>query len=293
MSDSHRRIDLGQLRKQAKDLSHLARDPSGFAGALPRIRRHHPRFAHATVDEVRAEFSLQEAQHVIARERGYDSWPKLVATVEDRGASDRDGRFTSDELRGLEKLHESLAKHLQGIFRDAGDTDAETRVRFVDQVTWAEFLGSRADGSWSYSYTPKPLEGSAIFELPLQTADRLARLAEGRVSPSFYPCLLQLVSGTRAERDLAPGDHLRFIAPLLDNGLEASWLPVMQLDMADIEVEYDPEGPHRHVADPADVVALVALAMADDELALRACYPYQTLVPQLWPLAEHGRRTGI
>ena len=292
MSDPQPQVNLRQLRNQAKDLYHSSQqDPA--ADILARIRQQHPKFAQATQQQIEAEFSLQEAQHAIAREHGHDSWPKLVAAVEDRETADGRRRFDRDELRGLENLHESLAEYLQDIYRHAGDADAEVRIQFVDQVTWTEFLGSRPSGSWSYSYTPKPLEGSAIFDLPVQTAEKLDRLAVGRISPTLYPELLELVAGTRTERDFAPGDHLRYIAPLLDNGLEATWLPVMQLDMADIQVEYDPEGPHRHVADPADVVALIQLVTADDEVALRACYPHKTLVPQLEALAKIGRGGSV
>ena len=59
------------------------------------------------------------------------------------------------------------------------------------------------------------------------------------------------------------------------------------------EMEFDPKGPRRHVANPADVVALIQLATADGEVALRACYPHQTLAPKLEALAEIGRRSDL
>jgi len=197
MSNSHPHVDLRQLRNQAKDLHHSGQTLSDAGDILARIRRHHPRFAHATPEQVREGFSLQESQHVIARERGYASWPKLVAAVGDREVSDRDGRFTRDELRGLENLHEALAEHLQQLYRQAGAPEVEIRIQFIDQVTWAEFQGSRSAETWTYSYTPRPLEGGAAFDFPKPTAEILARLAGGHISPTFLSELLEVVTGAR------------------------------------------------------------------------------------------------
>jgi ankyrin repeat protein len=74
MSDSlPKRPDLGQLRRQAKELRDAAqrRDP----GALARLARHH---SSGPQDRV----SLAAAQLVIARELGYSSWPALKAAID-------------------------------------------------------------------------------------------------------------------------------------------------------------------------------------------------------------------
>jgi hypothetical protein len=179
---------------------------------------------------------------------------------------------------------------VKDVYRRAGEADAEVRIQFVDQVTWAEYQGSRPVGGWAYSYVAGPLEGSAIFDLPLATAQRLDRLARGRVSPTFLTDLQAVVSGQRQREDLREGDHLRYIAQLMENGIEATWTPVMGMDMHDIHLEADPDHPWRRVAEPADVVAYVQLATSEGDVALRACYPYQTLIPELPTLAEIGRR---
>jgi hypothetical protein len=74
MSDSlNERPDLGQLRRQAKELRDAAqrRDP----GALARLARH---YSSQPQDRV----SLAAAQLVIARELGYSSWPALKAAID-------------------------------------------------------------------------------------------------------------------------------------------------------------------------------------------------------------------
>jgi ankyrin repeat protein len=80
------RRDLGQLRRQAKELRDAAR--RGDADAAERIARHHNGTLQGAV-------TLAIAQLVIAREQGFASWPKLKA------ASDADasaGRAVEDFL---------------------------------------------------------------------------------------------------------------------------------------------------------------------------------------------------
>ncbi len=62
------RPDLEQYKKQAKELVKAFR--AGDEAALQRVREHHPRQAGDT-------FDLADAQLVIAREHGHESWPKF------------------------------------------------------------------------------------------------------------------------------------------------------------------------------------------------------------------------
>tara|TARA_Y100001960_G_scaffold231953_1_gene243639 strand:+ start:887 stop:1750 length:864 start_codon:yes stop_codon:yes gene_type:complete len=285
MSDSLPRVNLRQLRNQAKDFNKLAQTKAAAADVLARIRRHHPRFTEGTPQQIVEGFSLQEAQHVVAREHGYDSWPRLVADATDREEADRQGRFVKDELRGIENLHEAICEFLQDAFHRAGAVDSSIDIQFVDQVRWSEFLGSRPIGSWSYSYMPTPLQGFAVFDLPVETARILG--AQGRVDPVFVTQLEEVVAGTRDVKTISNDDHKRFIGPLLDNGIEAAWEPAMKMEMAEIHFEPDAEKqPKRTVAEPSNVVAYVQLATDAEDVALRLCYPYRTMIPVLGELAS-------
>ena len=76
------RPNLEQLKHQAKDLLRSARDRD--IDALSRFTIL-PAFAHATdLDVSRAALALHDAQSVIAREQGFDSWNALREHVEDR-----------------------------------------------------------------------------------------------------------------------------------------------------------------------------------------------------------------
>ena len=65
------RPSLEQLRKQAKDLLRACRNAD--AVALERVRRHKPQATDP---------SLSDAQFALAREYGFDSWPRLVHHVQ-------------------------------------------------------------------------------------------------------------------------------------------------------------------------------------------------------------------
>jgi ankyrin repeat protein/transposase len=81
------RPDLAQYKKQAKE---ILRDIAGLDSdrrkvALFRMVRNHPRFRDLSIEEIRAAAetcSLTEVQLVIAREHGFQSWPRFAHHVE-------------------------------------------------------------------------------------------------------------------------------------------------------------------------------------------------------------------
>ena len=70
--------NLTQYKKQAKELAHNC--ALSDADALTRVRKHHPRIhAHP---ETAPQASLTDAQLVLAREHGFESWPRFAAHIE-------------------------------------------------------------------------------------------------------------------------------------------------------------------------------------------------------------------
>src|SRR5258708_285094 len=65
--------NLDQYKRQAKDLVRECR--SGSSEALARLHAHHP-------DRGEAPATLTAAQLVIAREHGFESWPKFAVHIE-------------------------------------------------------------------------------------------------------------------------------------------------------------------------------------------------------------------
>ena len=80
------RLNLTQLKLQAKELLQAHRD--GVTEAAVRLRRHLPGLAQASEAAVRDyALALSEAQLVIGRENGFDSWPKLKRHIEATNAA--------------------------------------------------------------------------------------------------------------------------------------------------------------------------------------------------------------
>src|SRR5690242_4855562 len=72
---------IEQHKKQAKELlkAHRSHDPA----VLPRLRSVLASLAALSDEEIwAAKFQLSDAQFVIAREHGFDSWPKFQRHVE-------------------------------------------------------------------------------------------------------------------------------------------------------------------------------------------------------------------
>ena len=75
------RPNLEQYRKQAKELAQECEQRS--SDAIARMRRNHPRFHQLPeTDATAATVNLTDAQLVIAREHGFESWPKFSKHIE-------------------------------------------------------------------------------------------------------------------------------------------------------------------------------------------------------------------
>jgi len=101
------RLDLGQLRRQAKELRDAAR--RGDADIAERIARHYRGALPGPV-------TLAVAQLVIAREQGFPSWPKLKAAVDaDESASRQVDVFVAASVEGRMRQAASVFQADPGI----------------------------------------------------------------------------------------------------------------------------------------------------------------------------------
>ncbi len=77
--------NLVQYKKQAKDLLRVAN--SGDLVAIKQLNSHLPASKQSTGISPNQRFSLSDAQLVIAREHGYESWPRFVKQIESQNGS--------------------------------------------------------------------------------------------------------------------------------------------------------------------------------------------------------------
>jgi ankyrin repeat protein len=106
--------NLEQYRKQAKEFVRAAR--AGDTRAFAVMREHHPRFKYASDDELRrTRFALADAQLIVARRHGFESWPKFAKHIETITSESSSRIWTSAEkaLVGgdIKKLDALLARH--------------------------------------------------------------------------------------------------------------------------------------------------------------------------------------
>ena len=81
------RPSLEQYKKQAKELVKIFRaeqsSKSSESTAIQRVKTWHPRFADLPDDKISStKFALADAQFVIAREHGFESWPEFAKHIE-------------------------------------------------------------------------------------------------------------------------------------------------------------------------------------------------------------------
>ncbi len=186
------RPNLEQYRKQAKDL--LRRFRSGDLEAQLRIKNAHPRLIQWSDDDLRNRaFVLADAQLVLAREHGFDSWPKFVKHI--------------DALQGEHSSAMAWQRAETAIV--AGDAvTLERLLRDHEDV----FRNQRPQSSWLGGLTPDYQAGDARaiivsthhFENWEQFRTHLVALAD-RDSPvtRFEAAVDAVVSG-----DVAKLEHL-------------------------------------------------------------------------------------
>ncbi len=116
---------LEQLKKQAKAL--LKAHQSGEPDACTRIKASFPRLSEAPESDISgAAFSLRDAQLVIAREYGFESWPKLKRYVE---------TLSEDPHRLLVmRVAHLISEHLEdaaGVVRDMLDEPGKPAILMI------------------------------------------------------------------------------------------------------------------------------------------------------------------
>lgn len=149
------RPHLQHLRAQAKTL--LAALRAGSAEAEATIREHHPGLGKRPLDP--AAFKLADAQLVVARRSGFESWPKLARFVEQLRALEGVWGFDSLEVGGNAVPTGAIAgSHIridgdrfrvespEAVYEGELVIDVESDPHEID----IEFIAGPEAGHWSY-----------------------------------------------------------------------------------------------------------------------------------------------
>ena len=120
---------LKQLKNQAKDLqkAHKSGDPQ----VCPRIRANFPKLSESSDDTILStRFALRDAQLVVAREYGYESWPRLRAALSEKLLPDFLAAVREDALERAGSLLRDFPEYANVRVKGSGWT--------LDPVAWLE-----------------------------------------------------------------------------------------------------------------------------------------------------------
>lgn len=200
-------------------------------------------------------------------------------------------RVSKEQTRTIENLHSNLARMMASAFSTFARQIVDCDIAFVDQTTYAEFIMSLSNPSISYTFSMNPMGGPAVldFSTPISYAfiERQLGGPGGRRPGDLRPL-------TAIERSIMGQIVTRALADL-----EATWEPLIKMQVSDAELETNPE--FMQVAAPSDTVVLIAFEVnfAHASGLVNLCYPYFTLEPVLslfnvqnWASRDTRRRKG-
>jgi Ankyrin repeats (3 copies) len=187
------RPSLEQYKKQAKDLLKNSKSGQGetLQLTLQRIKNDHPRFARLGDLELRGtELVLADAQLIIAREHGFESWPKFAKHIE--GLT----RQNSPVLRFESAVDAVVTGNVAKLEQLLGENPELIRERstFLHHATLLHYVG--ANGVENYRQkTPKNVV--QVAELLLRAGAEVNAVADiyggsdtlGLAATSVFPYL--------------------------------------------------------------------------------------------------------
>ena len=184
-------------------------------------------------------------------------------------------RVNKTQLRTLENLHDNFARLLSSTFSGAMRSIVDVDTAFVDQTTYAEFIMSLSNPSCSYQFTLGPTNGQAIIDVSMP------------VVWSFVDRICGGVGSMEGEsRQVTPieiGVVNRICKRMIED-LEATWEPILRVEISDIELETNPE--FMQITAASEIVILLAFEVNSTHASglVSLCYPFftlQSILPRL------------
>ncbi len=221
----------------------------------------------ALVSEVRrarAENQKKEAE-AKAQEKQKAGKKRIVTSYDFKHPA----RVNRDQLRTLENLHDNFARLLSSTLSGAMRAVVDVDTAFVDQTTYAEFIMSLSNPSCSYQFVLGPTNGQAILDIAMPVVFAQVDRAFGGKGSS---------QGVDA-RQLTPIEigEINSVVKKMIEDLEATWEPILQVNISDIELETNPE--FMQITAASEIVILLAFEINGSNFSglISLCYPFFTL----------------
>jgi Ankyrin repeats (3 copies) len=238
------RPNLDQYKKRAKELVKAVK--AGDARAFALMREHHPRLTHASDDELRrTTFALADAQLVVARWHGFESWPKFakhIETITGESSSRIWARAEKALVAGdIATLDALLARHggmlrkgpvqsswWGGLAPDYSNGDARAIIarehHFESSDQFAAFAEAMKDAGSPVAQFEAAVDAIIIGDIA--TLERLLRanpsLVRARSTRRHHSTLLHYVgsNGVEGFRQRTPNNIVKVAEVLLDAGAD-------------------------------------------------------------------------
>ena len=213
----------------------------------------------------------QETKRLIAHRREQRKMkpppqkPRIVTSYDFKHPA----RVNKDQLRTLENLHDNYARLLSSTFSGAMRAVVDVDTAFVDQTTYAEFIMSLSNPSCSYQFTLGPTNGQAIIDIAMPCVFAFVdRIFGGKGSSQGVDA--------RQLSQVEMGIMARILKRMIQD-LEATWEPILRVEISDIELETNPE--FMQITAASEIVILLAFEINSTNASglVSLCYPFFTL----------------
>jgi flagellar motor switch protein FliM len=225
-------------------------------------------------DEIDALLSALSTGEVSAEDVRNEDSKRRVKVYDFR----RPDKFSKDQLRTIEFLHENYARLLSTSFATYLRTIVDVHLISVQQMTYAEFIQSLPSPTIMSIFSLSPLPGSGVLEMnPELGLMMVERLLGGK---------LRLPEKGRELTDIEQTILRRIIFRSLSHVKEA-WQNVADVEAQFERMELNPQ--FVQIVAPNQMVILVTLAVKseDNEGFLNICLPDTLLEPIVGKLTGH------
>ena len=180
----------------------------------------------------------------------------------------RPNKFSEDQLRTLQMLHEGYARLLSSFLSGYLRANIVVRVTSVDQFTFDDFVSSVPSPTLLTVFSLPPLDGLAVLE----------------TNPQFLFPIIDLLFGGVGRKSNKVKElteiELRVLKKLIGKLLEnmaLAWSDVFKFNTIIDSMESNPQ--YNQIISPNETVAIITFTadVANNESIINLCLPYATL----------------
>lgn len=183
----------------------------------------------------------------------------------------RPERVSTDQIRSMEMMHETLARKLGASLSSYLRSIVEVKLASVEQLTYQEFIMSLPNPTCFNLLSCEPLDGQMVLE----------------INPSIvFPILDKLLGGGNTEVHIPEREmsdiEWRLISHVTDETLrllQECWEPIMKIEFGVSQREANPQ--LMQIVPPNEVVILICfeVKMGESSGMLNICVPFPVVEP--------------